>query len=625
MTQRSQRPPAMLIAGSSLLALIILVAILGPLLLGDHAEQLTADVRQGPAAAHWLGTDAFGRDILARTLVATRLTLLMALASTLIASIVGIGFGALAALGSLRTRQLGARLVDLLVSYPPIIIAIAIIAIFNPGKVSVAVGVGVALVPQFARLANKLTAVVLTKDYISLARLLGVPGGRLALRHVLPNIAAPLLVLVSVVFATSIIALSGLSFIGLGVQQPDYDWGQLLAAGLRDMYQAPAAVFGPSIAILITGLAAGLLGDGFDAYFQPRSGARTRRASSAPLAGKTSEDTYEEMSCSDVVKVRQLKIGAGEDVDDIPLVRGISFHIRAGEIVGLVGESGSGKSLTAMATARLASPQLVWSAATLNVAGASLADPDIVPPKHIATDLGVVFQDPSSCFNPAMRLGAQLTEVARVHRGLAKKQAWDEALNRLAEVRISNPRLRMRQYPHELSGGMRQRAMIAMALLSEPKLLIADEPTTALDVTVQADVLRLMKQLTTSHDMAMLLISHDINVVATMCDRIYVMYAGSIVEEVTTEDLRSGHVMHPYTQALLAAALDSQTDVTQPLQALHGRPPEPADYIRGCAFAARCPLVHETCLTVAPALQRHGDGEVSCHAMAPATQETMSR
>ena len=164
----------MLIIGGSLVALIILIAIFAPVFLRDQAETMTADIRQGPSSEHWLGTDAFGRDILARTLVATRLTMLMAVAATAIAGALGIGIGAMAAMGSARVRTAGTRLVDLLVSYPPIIIAVAVIAIFSPGKVAVAVGVGLALVPQFARLSNKLSAAVLTKDYITLARLLGV-------------------------------------------------------------------------------------------------------------------------------------------------------------------------------------------------------------------------------------------------------------------------------------------------------------------------------------------------------------------------------------------------------------------------------------------------------------------
>ena len=207
-----------------------------------------------------------------------------------------------------------------------------------------------------------------------------------------------------------------------------------------------------------------------------------------------------------------------------------------------------------MAIARLLPPGLVWSAARLEVTGNDVTDPRVRPPEKLATNMGIVFQDPSSCFNPARHVGSQITEVARVHIGMGRRAAHAAAIERLREVQVSAPELRMRQYPHELSGGMRQRAMIAMALTTSPALLIADEPTTALDVTVQAQVLRLLARLNAEHDMAILLVSHDIKVVSALCHRVCVMYAGRILEEVTAENLQRGLVCHPYTRALLAAA-----------------------------------------------------------------------
>jgi oligopeptide/dipeptide ABC transporter ATP-binding protein len=230
-----------------------------------------------------------------------------------------------------------------------------------------------------------------------------------------------------------------------------------------------------------------------------------------------------------------------------------------------------------------------------------------------------VFQDPSSCFNPALHVGAQLTEVLRVHKGVPRREAAKLAVNRLREVRVSAPESRMHQYPHELSGGMRQRAMIAMALLSEPRLLIADEPTTALDVTVQADVLRLLHQINADHGTAMLLISHNINVVATLCHRVCVMYAGRIVEEVAVADLRAGRVHHPYTKALLAASPGEDADrETNPLRPLPGRPPRPGEVGDACSFAPRCPLAMPRCREEDPRPRPTPDGGVAaCHAVDP--------
>jgi ABC-type dipeptide/oligopeptide/nickel transport system ATPase component len=251
--------------------------------------------------------------------------------------------------------------------------------------------------------------------------------------------------------------------------------------------------------------------------------------------------------------IQALRVQVGHHGEGPELVRGVSLCVGAGEMVGLVGESGSGKSITAMTAAQLLPPGLSWSAEKLVVAGHEMG-PGTPPPTSLALDLGVVFQDPSSCFNPARRLGAQLTEAIRVHKKISKREAERLAVQKLREVRVTNPEHRMRQYPHELSGGMRQRVMIAMALITTPKLLIADEPTTALDVTVQADVLRLMKQISEDHHMAVLLISHDIDVIAAMCDRVYVMYRGEIIEGLTARQLRHRDVVHPYTRQLLEAS-----------------------------------------------------------------------
>jgi oligopeptide/dipeptide ABC transporter ATP-binding protein len=608
----------MLVTGAVLLLVMVVIAVVAPMVWGSGAQALTADIRQTSSSAHLLGTDSLGRDILLRTLVATRLTLIMALCATAVAAGVGTLLGAGFVVAGRLARGVGARVIDLLVSYPPIIIALAITAIFSPGQVSVVFAIGVAFCPQFARLTNTLAASISSRDYVVVARLLGTGRVRLLFRHVLPNIAAPILVLTSVGFATSIVALSGLSFLGLGVQQPAFDWGALLASGLRDLSVNPIESLGPALAILLTGLGAGLLGDGLARYWEPRQHGRSGRGGAARRRARTTRAVPAGESANGretVASLRELTVSAY----GAPLVRGVSLDIHAGEIVGLVGESGSGKSLTAMAMARLLPASLHWSADRLRVDGTDLHRPDVPPPARLATDIGVVFQDPSSCFNPALHVGAQLTEVLRVHKGVPRREAATLAVNRLREVRVSAPEVRMHQYPHELSGGMRQRAMIAMALLSEPRLLIADEPTTALDVTVQADVLRLLHEINTERGTAMLLISHNINVVSALCHRVCVMYAGRIVEEVTVADLRAGRVHHPYTKALLAASPgpDAHRD-TNPLRPLPGRPPRPGEVGAACSFAPRCALAMPRCREEDPAPVPTPDGGVAaCHAIDP--------
>jgi len=235
----------------------------------------------------------------------------------------------------------------------------------------------------------------------------------------------------------------------------------------------------------------------------------------------------------------------------VPLVKGISFTIKHGEIVGIVGESGSGKSLTAMSVARLLPDGLDASAMAM-----SLDDIDLmrrVDPKVLAQKLSLVYQDPGSTFNPALRMGTQLTEVLRTHKGESRQKARATILEALRRVHMTLPEKRLGQHPHELSGGMRQRAMIAAALATNPSLIIADEPTTALDVTVQAEILREIRRLNSDLGTAVMFISHDIGVVKALCDRVLVMNAGEIVEEIAAADLTVEQAQHPYTRALLAA------------------------------------------------------------------------
>ncbi len=551
------RYPTSFLVGLTGLGGIVLLAIIAPIIWGAAATVGSSDLRAGPSVTHWFGTDAQGRDVLIRTLVATRLTLVMGAIATGIAVILGTTIGAVLVIAGERLRWIGARAIDLWLALPPIIVALAVTAIFRPNEVTVVIAIGIAFAPQFARLTNSLAASIRTKDFVVTAHLLGVPGPIVLIRHVLPNIMSPVLVLTSVCLSTAIVTMSGLSFIGLGVQPPAIDWGQMLASGLRDIYQNPSGAIAPSIAIVITGLSASLLGDGFVALSEPR---RIVQARPARRAGTASDQLprerapmAESVSSDLALEVTDLCVQIGHESEGTKLVRGISLTIATGEIVGLVGESGSGKSLAAMAIAQLLPSDLGWAASSLDVASHRI-EPASTPPTALALDLGIVFQDPSSCFNPAKRLGPQLTESIRIHNRVGKKEAERLAILKLNEARVSQPELRMRQYPHELSGGMRQRAMIAMALITTPKLLIADEPTTALDVTVQADVLRLIKQINDDHDMAVLLISHDIDVISAMCDRVYVMYGGEIIEHLTSAQLRERNVTHDYTKKLLAAS-----------------------------------------------------------------------
>ncbi len=267
------------------------------------------------------------------------------------------------------------------------------------------------------------------------------------------------------------------------------------------------------------------------------------------------------MSTDPVLEVGGLQIGSPHT----RLVHDISFSVSAGEIVGLVGESGSGKTLTTLAVAQLLPRGLRSTATRMALDGHDLTSLRAREQRRLlGTRLAMVFQDPMSSLNPAMRIGAQMVEAVRVHRGLSRREARELAVRSLADVHITEPDQRLRRYPHELSGGMRQRVMIAMGLMTQPRLLIADEPTTALDVTVQAQVMTLLRELNREHGTSVLLVTHNIALLSEICDRVLVMYRGHLVDDAPVDALTAPE-RHPYTRALIGAVPDLETDRTRAL------------------------------------------------------------
>lgn len=582
------RTPAGL-AGTTLVALMVILAIAGPPIWGAEAERIDpAVILQGASAAHPLGTDNLGRDILARVLVAGRLSLVLALLATLIGAIGGIVLGALPSVLPRRAARLVTGTVNALVAFPGLLLAMFTAVIAGLGARGAVLGIGVAIAPGFARLTQTLAASVAGADYVSAARMLGVPRRRIMARHVLPNIAEPLILNLTQALGGALLGLAGMSFLGLGVQPPSFDWGRLLFDGFGRIYSTPAVALGPAVAVALAGIGFNLLGD-----VLARAASRT-----AVPAGKAAPQAVSapgelgEPDPEAVLEVRDLTVTFPGGVTP---VRGLSLTVAPGEIVGLVGESGSGKSLTASAIGGLVPYPGEVSAARLRLCGADLGElPEQERRKLLGTSLAMVFQDPMASLNPALRVGGQLAEVATVHQGASRAEARSRAVDRLGHVRIPEPERRARQHPHELSGGMRQRAVIAMGLMGTPRLIIADEPTTALDVTVQRQILRLLREVTGESGAATLFISHDIAVVGELCHRVVVMYAGRVVEELPVEKLASG-AAHPYTRALVASLPDMDTDRSLPLASIPGRQPSPAELGPGCAFAARCELATGRC------------------------------
>ncbi len=294
-------------------------------------------------------------------------------------------------------------------------------------------------------------------------------------------------------------------------------------------------------------------------------------------------------------------------------VDGVSFDIVAGQTVGLIGESGCGKSVTAMSiTGLIDPPGRIERGSSIRFAGQELVGAGEETLRRVRGDkIGMVFQEPMSSLNPVYSVGAQIAEAVRAHQDVSRQEAMDRAVEMLKLVRIAAPERRVRDYPHEMSGGMRQRVMIAIALACEPELLIADEPTTALDVTIQAQIIALLAELRERLDMSMLLITHDLGVVSQIADHVVVMYAGRIVEQGRTAEVLASP-QHPYTEALLKSIPGVATERGQPLPVIRGVVPSPFDWPAGCRFAPRCDYVFGRCLAEEPGLFVAGTGLSRC-------------
>jgi len=304
--------------------------------------------------------------------------------------------------------------------------------------------------------------------------------------------------------------------------------------------------------------------------------------------------------------------GAAVPAQTLPAVRDLNFSIDAGEVLGLVGESGSGKSITSLAIMRLLPPQARVSGEILFAGNGDAprdlpALPDDAMRQLRGSRIAMIFQEPMTALNPVMRVGDQIAEAVLAHHGISKHDAWQRAIDAMNEVGIPDAARRARDYPHQLSGGMRQRIMIAMAIANRPQLLIADEPTTALDVTIQAQILDLLAELRTKFGLAMLFISHDLAVVSHVADRVAVMYAGSMVELAAKQDIFQA-AAHPYTRGLLRAVPDLKTDRTRPLQTIDGTVPALHAMPAGCAFEPRCEFRVAECARALPPLMEVAAG-----------------
>jgi len=334
--------------------------------------------------------------------------------------------------------------------------------------------------------------------------------------------------------------------------------------------------------------------------------------SAAPSAapGAATATSAAATSRTPLLEVRNLKVYFPIDEGVVKAVDDVSFTIHEGETLGIVGESGSGKSVTALTVMRiLASNGRIMGGQILFRGRDLLTLPEKEMQRIRGNEIAMIFQDPMTCLNPVLSVGDQLSEAIILHQKVKKKEAWERATEMLRRVRIPLPDERMKQFPFELSGGMRQRVMIAMALSCNPSLLIADEPTTALDVTIQAQILELIAELQQEFNMAVQMITHDLGVVAEICDRVVVMYAGRVAETGMTQEIFR-QPKHPYTEGLLACLprLDEKRSRLHPIE---GQPPNLAKLPPGCPFVLRCPKRFPECIDVKPPLYQVSESQSS--------------
>lgn len=547
-------------AGLTIFLLIASLAICAPILPLPHPNASDLQARLLPmfSPGHPLGTDLLGRDILSRLIWGTRVSILVALAATLIAAVCGSTIGIVAGYFGKWADSILMRGIDMLMAFPYLILALAIVAVLGPGLFNALLAIAVVNIPFFARTTRGVTLGIAKRPFIDAARVGGQNNRSILLREVLPNVLPTIVITLSTTLGWMILETAGLSFLGLGARPPNADLGSMLADGRTLMLIAPHVALLPGVVILLLVVALNLVGDGLRDALDPRMKSACPvqpGAATATRLGPPPPSSGQHIDKDPLLTVENLCVSFSRaDGSRIRAVKGVSFNIQQGECVGIVGESGSGKSVTALALTRLLpSPPAMLESGEIRFQSKDLGRMPANALRHVrGCGIGYIFQDPLGSLNPMLKVGTQIAEALSAHKKIHRRQAWQDAVALLASVSLNDPAATAHAFPHQLSGGQRQRVGIAMAIANTPPLIIADEPTTALDVTVQRDILQLLGALRRSHNMAMLFISHDLGVVNAVCDRVLVMYQGQIVESGNTRAVLQSP-KHDYTRRLLQA------------------------------------------------------------------------
>lgn len=606
------------VAGVLWLAVLVAASLTAPWWLPFKTEdQDFTAVLSGPTAAHWLGADELGRDILSRIFASAAGTL----GTSFITVVVGIGLGtilAMTAAASLRAEGVISRSTEILMSLPSTVIILAVIGAVGTNIPFIMAVLGVFMSAGVYRVMLGQAKSLQSQLYVDAAKVDGVSTLGISLRHVLPGLTNTIVVQSALIFAVGMLIQAGLAFIGFGPPIPQPSWGGMIQGASQHVYDAPWLMVPTGAVLALTVLAANAIGNALGkapnaaASHLPSAAARRQRAKAVAAIAATVPDTSAQAPASGQLSVRNLTVGVDVSVH---LVTDVSFDVEQGTVLGLVGESGCGKTMTALSLLGLlpsgvsvTGGQILWNGKNL----AASTDKDMESVR--GSDIALISQEPMRALDPMFTVGYQLTATIRRLRKVGKAEARAEALGLLEKVGIVDAQRILKTYPHQISGGMAQRVAIALALSGRPRLLVADEPTTALDVTVQAEILSLLRSLVKDTGMSVVMVTHDLGVVADICDQVAVMYAGQVVENGRTDEILD-NPRHPYTLALLAADPHANTaaDMPERLATISGQVPQPKDWPSTCRFAARCQFAGSACMVPIPLLPSGtGEGLVRC-------------
>ncbi|WP_219417415.1 dipeptide/oligopeptide/nickel ABC transporter permease/ATP-binding protein [Pseudonocardia nigra] len=595
------------VLGARWLLLVTALSLTAPLWLPYPNEQQDLAHRlSGPSAEHWLGTDELGRDILSRIFASGAETLAASAVTVVVAFGIGLPLALLAAEHGPRVERVTSRVAEVMLALPGTVILLAVIGVIGVKIYLVMAVLGLMISAAVYRVLLAVAQSVRQRLYVDAARVDGLGSVAVNVRHVVPGMATTIAVQAAQLFGIGLLIQSGLAFMGFGPPAPQPSWGGMIGTASQYVFEGPWLMVPTGAVLALTVIAANAIADSLTPAVAHAGRTRPRRAQRpAPAPERATAPAGEGLS------VRGLTVG----VDDGPaLVTDVSVDVAPGRVLGLVGESGCGKTMTARSLLGLLPGGVSITGGSIRWQGRDLATLSQKELRAVrGREIALVSQEPMVALDPMFSVASQLTQPIRRMRGVGRRAARGIAARLLRDVGIVDAERVLRSYPHQLSGGMAQRVAIALALTGQPKLLVADEPTTALDVTVQAEILSLLRALVRDTGLSVVLVSHDLGVVADLCDDVAVMYAGQVVESGTAADVLTDPA-HPYTMALLAANPQVPEDepVPERLASIPGTVPAPGSWPSGCRFAGRCRFARDECTVPVPGRPAHGDGSVLC-------------